>query len=105
MLTKDDVSQKWFNIHSKHKLRIADKFASAKRTGGGPVDDQLDELELKIRSIKGRECFEGIEQSIDLCMSSVEVVDESFMVISPAPLITSHNLEQQFFQRKIIILR
>ena len=59
MRTKDDVSKKWYNILSKHKTRIADKFASAKRTGGGPADAPFDELELKISSVKRRECFEG----------------------------------------------
>ena len=67
---------------------------------GGPADAQLEELELKISSFKGRECFEGIEQGIDLCMSSVEDVDENLMVISPTPSIASQNLEQRFFQRK-----
>ena len=65
MQTKDDVPQKWYNILSKHKPRIADKFASAKRTGGGPADAQLDELELKISSIKGRECLRAVGVRMD----------------------------------------
>ena len=35
-------------------------------------------------------------------MSSVEVVDESLMVISPTRSITSQSLEQRFFRRKRI---
>ena len=53
-----------------------------------------------INNIRGRECFEGIEHYIDLCMSSVEFLDESLMVISPTPSIASQNLQQNFFQRK-----
>ena len=53
MRTKDDVSRNWYNILSKHKPRNVDKFASAKRTSGGPADAQLDELELKISRSRG----------------------------------------------------
>ena len=34
MRTRYDVSKKWYNLLSKHKPRIADKIASARRTGG-----------------------------------------------------------------------
>ena len=100
MRTRDDVSKKWYNILSKHKPRIADKIASTKKTGGGPADAQLDELELKISSIKGRECFEGIESGIDLTMSSVGAGDEILMVTSPTPSTASQNSERKFFLGK-----
>ena len=44
---------------------------------------------------QGRKCFEGIEQSINLCMRSVVVVDGSLMVISPTPSIASQNLQHK----------
>ena len=88
------------NLLSKYKPRIADKIASARRTGGGPPDAQLDELELKISSIKGKECFESIESGIDLAMSTFGSVDEAPMVLSPTPSLASQNPEQKFFPRK-----
>ena len=64
--TRDDISEKWYNVLTEYKARIADKLASIKRTGGGPAEESLDELEAKIYSIKGKEAFEGIESGIDL---------------------------------------
>ena len=58
--TKDDISKKWHNTLSKYKPRIADKLASARKTGGGEAEACLDHLEEKISSIKGKEAFERI---------------------------------------------
>ena len=52
--TRDDISKKWHNTLSKYNPRIADKLASARKTGGGEVEACLDHLEEKISSIKGR---------------------------------------------------
>ena len=58
------------NTLKKHKLRIADKLASARKTGGGPTDSDLFEILAKISSIKAREAFEGIETRSDLSIES-----------------------------------
>ena len=81
MRTKDDVSKN--GVISSASINLALLTNLHRQRGGGPADAQLDELELKISSNKGRKCFEDIEQGINLCTSSVEVVDESLMVISP----------------------
>ena len=52
--TRDDISKKWYNVLTKYKPRIAEKLASIKRTGGGPAEESLDELEANIYSIKGK---------------------------------------------------
>ncbi|KAI6656034.1 hypothetical protein LOD99_1768 [Oopsacas minuta] len=96
--TRDDVMKKWYNILTKHKPRIVDKLASARKTGGGPADADLDEIEAKISSIKGKEAFEGIESGIDLSLESQCANDETErMLISPVP---SEDIEQiKFFQQ------
>ena len=48
--TKEDVSKKWSNILYKYKPRISDEILSANKTGGGPAQAELSELELKIQS-------------------------------------------------------
>ncbi|KAI6646870.1 hypothetical protein LOD99_9139 [Oopsacas minuta] len=94
--TRDDVMKTWYNILTKHKPRIADKLASARKTGG-PADADLDEIEAKISSMKGKEAFEGIESGIDLSLESQCANEETErMLISPVP---SEDIEQiKFFQ-------
>ena len=58
-ISTKDVIRKWTNILVKHKPIMSDKLSSAKTTGGGPVEAGLTELELKFKSIKGKETFEG----------------------------------------------
>ncbi|KAI6661888.1 T-SNARE domain-containing protein 1 [Oopsacas minuta] len=71
--TRDDVMKKWYNILTKHKPRIADKLASARKTGG-PADADLDEIEAKISSIKGKEAFEALNRvSISLLNLNVQM--------------------------------
>ncbi|KAI6661488.1 Myb-related transcription factor, partner of profilin-like [Oopsacas minuta] len=83
--TRDDIMKKWYNILSKHKPRIANKLASARKTGGGPADADLNEIEAKIRSIKGKEAFECIESGIDLSLEFQCSNDETErMLMSPA---------------------
>ena len=82
--TKDDVSKKWCNILVKYKPIISDKLAYLKKTGGGPAEPVLTELETKIRSIEGKEIFEGIEAGIDLSMGSNTPLSDLDMAISPA---------------------
>ena len=81
--TRGEVPKKWYNILSKYKPRIADKLATAERTGGETAEAELNELELKISSIKGRECYEGIESGVDLSLNSSEIVDENVMTVNP----------------------
>ena len=58
--TRDEICKKWYNTLTKYKPRIVDKIASVKRTGGGPTEGCLNELEAKIFSIKGKEAFEVV---------------------------------------------
>ena len=74
--------KKWSNLLSKHKPLIADKLASIHKTGGGPPGGELTLLEDKIRSIKGKEVFEGIASGIDIS-SQVSVDSEQQMPMSP----------------------
>ena len=82
--TKEDVFKKWCNILVKYKPIISDKLASMRKTGGGPAEAELTELETKIRSIKGKEIFEGIEAGIDLSMGTNSPLSDLDMAISPA---------------------
>ena len=95
--SRDEVSKKWYNILSKHKPCIADKLASARRTGGGAAEPALNALELKIIRIKGREYFEEIESGIDLSLNSSETVDENALIVSPVP---SQSSQQKCFPMK-----
>ena len=63
---RDDVLKKWSNLLSKHKPLIADKIASMKKTGGGPLGSELTPLEEKIQNIKGKQLFEGIASRVDI---------------------------------------
>ncbi|KAI6660707.1 Myb/SANT-like DNA-binding domain-containing protein 4 [Oopsacas minuta] len=101
-LTFDDKNKIWEEISGRlselhGNPRIADKLASARKTGGGPADADLDEKEAKISSIKGKEAFEGIESGIDLSLESQCANDETErMLISPVP---SADIDQiKFFQ-------
>ena len=81
---KDDVFKKWSNILIKYKPIISDKLASSKKTGGCQAEAGLTELELKIKSIKGKESFEGIAGGIDLSIESpISPLSEIEMAISP----------------------
>ena len=82
--TREDVSKKCCNILVKYKPIISDKLASMRKTGGGPAEAELTELETKIRSIKGKEIFEGIEAGIDLSMGTNSPLSDLDMAISPA---------------------
>ena len=83
--SKDEVSKKWCNILVKYKPIICDKLSSAKKTGGGPPEAGLTELEAKILAIKGRETFEGITEGIDTSMASANspLTDSDMMISSP----------------------
>ena len=99
--TRDDISKKWYNVLTKYKPRIADKLASIKRTGGGPAEESLDELEAKIYSIKGKEAFEGIESGIDLIQEQLSTgIYNEQMVISPTP---SQEGEKTFFKQPQVL--
>ncbi|KAI6650801.1 Myb-related transcription factor, partner of profilin-like [Oopsacas minuta] len=78
--TRDDVTKKW------------------KKTEGDPADADLNEIEAKNSSIKGKEAFEGFEPGIDLSLESQCANDETErMLISPVP---SEDIEQiKFFQQ------
>ena len=95
--SRDDIMKKWYNTLTKYKPRIADKLRSMRKTGGGPAEADLDEIEAKISSIKGKEAFEGIQSGIDLSLESTIIVDETEeMVMSPVP---SENIaEIKFFK-------
>ena len=67
---KDDVYKRWCNLLVKYKSIICDKLLAAKKTGCGPAEAELTEFELKIRSIKGNETFEGITGGVDISMMS-----------------------------------
>ena len=83
--TKDDVSKKWSNILAKHKPIISDKLSSIRKTGGGSPEGNLSEMELKIKSIKGKELFEGVASGIDLSLlSPISPLSESEMSIGSA---------------------
>ena len=45
---------------AKHGPIICKKVSSARRTGGGSPTAELTELEAKLKSIKGKELFEGV---------------------------------------------
>ena len=95
--TKDDVFKKWTNILVKYKPIISDKLSSAKRTGGGPAEAGLTELELKLKSIKGKETCEGISTGLDLSMVTNSPLSEVDMIISPvAPLQTASQSGSEF---------
>ena len=51
---------------AKYKLIICDKVSSARKTGGGSPTAKLTELEAKLKSIKGKELFDGIQGGIDI---------------------------------------
>ena len=68
--TKDDVAKKWSNILAKYKPIISDKMISVRKTGGGSPEANLSEMELKIKCIKGKELFEGVNLGIDLSLGS-----------------------------------
>ena len=81
---KDDVLKKWSNTLVKHKPIISDKLISVRKTGGGPAEAGLTEFELKIKSIKGVETFEGISSGIDLSYgNNSPLSDVDLMVTSP----------------------
>ena len=60
--------------------------ASARKTGGGPADGDLNKLKLKISSIKGKEAFEGIQSGFDLSIEYQYGDDETeSMMMSSTP--------------------
>ena len=63
---KEDVSKKWSNVPAKYKPIICDKISSARKTGGGSPTAELTELEAKLKSIKGKELFDGIQGGIEI---------------------------------------
>ena len=83
---RDDVIKKWSNLLSKHKPLIADKIASRNKTGGGPPGCALTPLEDKIKSIKGKQVFEGIASGVDITIEpthSQVSFDSDQMVMNP----------------------
>ena len=68
--SKEDVSKKWSNVLAKHKPIIIDKVLSARKTGGGSPEAELTEHEAKLKSIKGKELFEGVQGGIDIGSAS-----------------------------------
>ena len=95
--TRDDIMKKWYNTLTKHKPRIGDKLASAGKTGGGPAEADLNEIEAKISSIKGKEAFEGIQSGVDHSLESQCADNETErMVMTPVPF---EEIEEiKFFQ-------
>ena len=70
---------------AKHKPNISDKLSSIRKTGGGSPEGNLSEMELKIKSIKGKELFEGVASGIDLSLESpISPLSESEMSIGSA---------------------
>ena len=58
--------------------------STAKKTGGGSAEVELTEFEMKIKSIEGRETFEGITSGLDVfVMSSNSPHDDIEMLSSP----------------------
>ena len=55
---------------SKYKPIISDKMISVRKTGGGSPKANLSEMELKIKCIKGKELFKGVNLRIDLSLGS-----------------------------------
>ena len=47
---------------------ISEKLSSIRKIGGGSLEANLSEMELKIKSIKGKEIFEGVTSGIDLSL-------------------------------------
>ena len=83
---RDDVIKKWSNLLSKNKPLIADKIPSRNKTGGGPPGSALTPLEDKIKSIKGKQIFEGIASGVDITIEpthSQVSFDSDQMVMSP----------------------
>ena len=77
--SKEDVAKKWSNVLAKHKPLISDKISSARKTGGGSPEAEFTELEEKLKSIKGKELFVGI----DICSSQpISPLSASDMSIS-----------------------
>ena len=84
--TRDDIMKKWYNTLTKHKPRIADKLASARKTGGGPADADLNEIEAKISSIKGKEAQCADDETERILMSPVPSEDiEEIKFVQQAP--------------------
>ena len=48
----------------EYKPNISDNLSATKETRGEPAEAELTEIEMKIKSIKGRETFEGITDGI-----------------------------------------
>ena len=62
---------------------------SVRKTGGGPAEAGLTEFELKIKSIKGVETFEGISSGIDLSYgNNSPLSDVDLMVTSPTGVLS-----------------
>ena len=61
---KKDVSKKWSNVLAKYKPIICDKISSARKTEGGSPTAELTELKAKLKSIKEKELFDGIQGGI-----------------------------------------
>ena len=51
---------------SQVQATICDKISSARKTGGGSPTAELTELEAKLKSIKGKELFDGIQGGIEI---------------------------------------
>ena len=60
--TRDDIMKIWYNTLTKHKPRIADKLASARKTGGGHADADLNEIEAQPVASKGRKLLKALNR-------------------------------------------
>ena len=80
--SKEYVSKKCSNVFAQHKPIISDKVLSARKTGGGSPDAELTDLEAKLKSIKGKELFEGVQGGIYICSASpITTLSDSDMSI------------------------
>ena len=74
--------KKWSNVLAKHKPIICKKVSSARRTGGGLPTAELTELEAKLKTIKGKELFEGVVGGIDISnISPISPLSDSDMSV------------------------
>ena len=106
--SKDDVCKKWCNVLVKYKPIISDKISAAKKTGGGPAEAELTELEMKIKSIKGKETFEGIAGGVDISMmssnsplSDIEMVSSPAAVPFPFPVFSSQTASSDLAEHEM----
>ena len=68
----------------KHKPLIADIIKSVRKTGGGPADAELTQLDENIHSIRGTVTFKGISCGIDVSAEPQSSQLSDQMLVSPS---------------------